>query len=427
MIPICSRSTVPYVIDRYKGYTGAVAKHHRACVAFFLRKQAQSPLLFRKIIHCWKLEPMPRSLRLPLGQAVSLAGALLLSIATTGCRQDMHDQPKFFPQRGTSFYADGRSVRPQVVNTVARSQAESASYFTTGMVNGAEGDGMPFKVTLDVLERGQERYNVYCTPCHSRVGNGKGMVVERGYYPATSFHSYRLRQAPLGHFVSVITNGYGAMPDYAAQIRPEDRWAIAAYIRALQLSQNASSSDVPSGAHVVPIAAVEESTGFSSNFLGSWLGSSAASASRAPAVSAPASAPAAAAETPKTTTATAPQAPVTAAKPSSKNVEVAGVTKPAAPQAAGAASAADQPAAKGDATHGKNIYAANCSVCHQPTRAGMPPVFPSLVGVVERVGEKRVRTVAKEGIPDAKPPMPPHPDLTDKDITDLIAFLKTKP
>ncbi|WP_260703130.1 c-type cytochrome [Edaphobacter flagellatus] len=369
---------------------------------------------------------MSRSLRLPLGKAVSLAGALLLSAAVTGCRQDMHDQPKFFPQRGTSFYADGRSVRPQVVNTVARSQAETASYFTTGLVNGAEGDGMPFKVTLDVLERGQERYNIYCTPCHSRVGNGKGMVVERGYYPATSFHSYRLRQAPLGHFFSVITNGYGAMPDYAAQIRPEDRWAIAAYIRALQLSQNAASSDVPSGAHVVPIAAVEESTGFSRDFLGAWLGSSSTSTSSAPAVSAPATTPAATTDTAKTAIAAAPLAPATATKPGSKNVEVAGIAKPAAPQAAGAAPAAEAPA-KGDAVHGKAVYAANCSVCHQPTRAGMPPVFPSLIGVVDRVGEKRVRTVAKEGIPDAKPPMPPHPDLTDKDISDLIAFLKTKP
>ena len=100
----------------------------------------------------------------------------------------MHDQPKFFPQRGTDFYADGRSVRPQVENTVARSQLREDSYFYTGLVNGKEGDGMPFPATMQVLERGQERYNVYCTPCHSRVGNGIGMIVQRGYSKAGSFH-----------------------------------------------------------------------------------------------------------------------------------------------------------------------------------------------------------------------------------------------
>ncbi len=354
-----------------------------------------------------------------------------MSASLIGCRDNMHNQPKFYPQRSTTLYADGRSVRPQVVNTVARSQAQAASYFTTGLVEGgAEGDGLPFKATLAVLERGQERYNVYCTPCHSRVGNGKGMIVQRGYYPATSFHTYRLRSAPLGHFFSVITNGYGAMPDYAAQITPQDRWAIAAYIRALQLSQNASDTDVPSGAKVMPISAIEESTGFSEDFLGPWLGSQAQHVHPTTA----------AAPAPSTTTDTTAAKPVATpglpgvpatSKVAGKTTEMASATTPAAPQAAApakeAAPAADKPAAKGDAEHGKTLYANNCSVCHQPTRAGMPPVFPSLVGVVERVGEKRVRTVAKEGIPDAKPPMPPHPDLTDKDISDLVAFLKTKP
>jgi mono/diheme cytochrome c family protein len=345
----------------------------------------------------------------------------------------MHDQPKFFPQRGTTFYADGRSVRPQVVNTVARSQAQAASYFATGLVEGAEGDGLPFKVTLSVLERGQERYNVYCTPCHSRVGNGKGMIVQRGYYPATSFHSYRLRSAPLGHFFSVITNGYGAMPDYASQITPADRWAIVAYIRALQLSQNAAEADVPAGAKVMPISAVEERTGFSEDFLSSWLGSTPQHVHPTVEAATPAPSTAAAevpATKPSTVPALTPAVPTTSTKTPGKNTEVAGLAKPAAPQEATApakaAAQAEKPAA-GDAAHGKTLYANNCSVCHQPTRAGMPPVFPSLIGVVERVGEKRVRTVAKEGIPEAKPPMPPHPDLTDKDLTDLVAFLKTKP
>src|SRR5271168_5571507 len=135
----------------------------------------------------------------------ALAAASLLA----GCRQDMQDQPKFFPQRGTDFYADGRSVRPQVANTVARGQLHADTYFYTGLVNGKEGDGAPFPVTLAVLERGQERYNVYCTPCHSRVGNGAGMIVQRGYRPAGNFHTARLETAPLGHFFNVISNGYG--------------------------------------------------------------------------------------------------------------------------------------------------------------------------------------------------------------------------
>ncbi len=375
---------------------------------------------------------MSRCPRLQYGKVVSLAALALALAPLAGCRQDMHDQPKFFPQRGTTLFADGRSVRPQVVNTVARSQAVNPSYFTTGLVEGgAEGDGLPFKATTAVLQRGQERYNVYCTPCHSRVGNGKGMVVERGYYPATSFHSYRLRNAPLGHFFSVMTNGYGAMPDYAAQITPADRWAIAAYIRVLQLSQNANQSDVPSGAHVQTIAAVEESEGFSSNFLSDWLGKQQVNYTM-PASATPAPAPAAAApSTVSPLAATAPNAKAPVAAPSAtsgKPVQVASGVKPPAPgQDAAPAKPAAAAGGAGNATHGKALYDANCSMCHQPTRAGMPPVFPSLIGVVDRVGEKRVRTVAKEGIPDAKPPMPPHPSLTDADLTDLVAFLKTKP
>jgi hypothetical protein len=182
----------------------------------------------------------------------------------------MQDQPKFFPQRGTAFYADGRSVRPQVLNTVARGQLHTDTYFYTGLVNGKEGDGLPFPVTLAVLERGQERYNVYCTPCHSRVGNGAGMIVQRGYRPAGNFHTARLETAPLGHFFNVISNGYGAMPDYSAQITPIDRWAITAYIRALQLSQHAKSSDVANGSHVQALTQIETNEGFPASFAADW-------------------------------------------------------------------------------------------------------------------------------------------------------------
>ena len=200
-----------------------------------------------------------------------LLSATLAMAFATGCRQDMHDQPKFIPQRGTDFYADGRSVRPQVENTVARTQLHQDSYFYTGMINGKEGDALPFPATLQVLHRGQERYNIYCTPCHSRVGNGAGMIVDRGYHPAGNFHTQRLIAAPLGHFFNVISNGYGAMPDYASQVTVEDRWAIAAYIRALQLSQNAKQEDVASGSHVEPLADIEAREGFSDpGFATDW-------------------------------------------------------------------------------------------------------------------------------------------------------------
>jgi len=329
----------------------------------------------------------------------------------------MHDQPKMYPQRSSSLFPDGRSVRPQVPGTVARSQLQAGSYFTTGMIDGAEGDGLPFKVTDAILERGQERYNIYCTPCHSRVGNGKGMIVQRGYYPATSLHSYRLRQAPLGHFFSVITNGYGAMPDYAAQLSPQDRWAVVAYIRALQLSQSATEADVPHGKIVLPISAVAERSGLSKDFLGSWLGS----ATQTPPVAA---APASSMQAGSSAPVSAPQA---ATVKTLGKADTNGATHtPAAPSPSGTTAAASPKQTPGNAEHGKAIYAANCSVCHQPTRAGMPPVFPSLLGVVDRVGEARVRTVARTGIPDAKPPMPPHPNLMDQDITDLVAFLRTK-
>jgi hypothetical protein len=173
--------------------------------------------------------------------------AALLLVA--GCRQDMQDQPKMVPQRGTEFFADHRGARPQVLNTVARGQLREDSYFYTGVVEGANGyreeqNLMPVPVTMQVLERGQERFNIYCTPCHSRVGNGLGEIVERGYKPAGNLHDQVRRAQPVSHYFYVMTHGYGAMPDYSAQLTPEDRWAVAAYIRALQLSQAATAQDV---------------------------------------------------------------------------------------------------------------------------------------------------------------------------------------
>ena len=202
--------------------------------------------------------------------AASLLGSVSLLLLFSGCRQDMQNQPKFFPQRGTTFYASGRSVRPQVEHTVARNQMDENTYFYTGIEDGKEGDGLPIPLNAATLERGQERYNIYCTPCHSRVGNGEGMIVQRGYRPAGNFHTDRLRKAPLGHFFAVMTNGYGAMPDYAAQLTPADRWAVAAYIRALQLSQNATRNDVPAGAQVENLHEIARDLGMPAGFADPW-------------------------------------------------------------------------------------------------------------------------------------------------------------
>src|ERR1700739_2329317 len=189
------------------------------------------------------------------GTRLALAGALAALMLLAGCRQDMQNQPKIIPQRGSDLFADGRGARAQVVNTVARGQRHEDHYFYTGGVQGANGyreekDELPFPVTLQVLERGHERFNIYCTPCHSRVGNGLGEIVQRGYKPAANLNDQVRRAQPLSHYFYVMTHGYGAMPDYSAQLPPEDRWAVAAYIRALQLSQDAAMSDVPAGTQV---------------------------------------------------------------------------------------------------------------------------------------------------------------------------------
>jgi len=157
----------------------------------------------------------------------------------------MHDQPKYIPLRQSTFFADGRSARPFVEGTVARGQLRSDALLYTGKVNGADSDVFPFPIDAQVLARGAERFNIYCSPCHGRTGQGDGMVVRRGYRRPPSYHDDRLRNAPVGHYFDVITNGFGAMPDYAAQVKPADRWAIVAYIRALQLSEHASVADVP--------------------------------------------------------------------------------------------------------------------------------------------------------------------------------------
>ena len=185
-------------------------------------------------------------LRLNKFSSLGFMGLLVLA----GCRQDMHDQPRFKPLAMSDFYPDMRSSRPPVEGTVARGQLHDDTYFYTGKVGKDPGDYMPFPVTKEVLGRGQERFNIYCAPCHSRLGDGNGIVVQRGFRAPPSYHTDRLRKAPLGYFFEVMTYGYGAMPEYAPQIPARDRWCIVAYIRALQLSQSATNSDVPSGQQV---------------------------------------------------------------------------------------------------------------------------------------------------------------------------------
>jgi len=178
---------------------------------------------------------------------IALCVAVLSLIAAAGCRQDMHNQPKYRGLRGTEFFADGGSARPLVEGTVARGTLQDDAVFFTGKVGTATVKELPFPVDDGVLNRGQERFNIYCTPCHDATGSGKGMVVQRGFKAPPSFHDERLRNADAGYFFDVMTHGFGAMPDYRMQLSARDRWSVVAYIRALQLSQHAAPSDVPGG------------------------------------------------------------------------------------------------------------------------------------------------------------------------------------
>jgi mono/diheme cytochrome c family protein len=164
----------------------------------------------------------------------------------------MWRQPKHEPLDASDLFVDGAASRPLIPGTIPRGYARQDDEYYTGQVNGRWIDGLPSSMKLnrqqlhDLLLRGQERFNIYCSPCHSRLGDGKGMIAQRGYElrrPVGDYHTDRLRKMPLGHFYDVITNGYGAMYSYASRVEPQDRWAIAAYIRALQLSQHATVAD----------------------------------------------------------------------------------------------------------------------------------------------------------------------------------------
>ena len=153
-------------------------------------------------------------------------------------------QPRYDPLEPSDFFSDHMAARPRIPGTVARGEASMTGPLVTGKMNGADVDGYPFPVTPAVMNRGEERYNIYCSPCHGRLGDGNGMIPARGYRRPPSYHTDVLRKAPTGHFFDVMTNGFGSMPSYAPQVSVHDRWAIVAYIRALQLARNATVNEL---------------------------------------------------------------------------------------------------------------------------------------------------------------------------------------
>lgn len=174
----------------------------------------------------------------------TLFGLSLLLGLTVSCRLDMRDQPRVDPYEASAFFANGASARSQVQDTVARGQLQLDTHLYDGRINNRFAETIPFTVTLQMLERGHERYDIFCAPCHGLAGDGRGIVTEYGMAVPTSFHAPELRDEPVGYYFSLITNGNRLMPSYAARIPPEDRWAIIAYIRALQLSQNADATQL---------------------------------------------------------------------------------------------------------------------------------------------------------------------------------------
>ncbi len=176
---------------------------------------------------------------------MSACATIAAMVLLTACRQDMHNEPRYKPLAGSDFFADQRSARPMVEGTVARGHLRIDEARYTGKIDGEDIDQFPIPIAKEDIERGQTRFNIYCTPCHGHLGDGNGMVVLRGFRQPPSYFSDRLVHAPVGHYFDVVTNGFGAMPSYASRIQSDDRWRVVAYIRALQLSESASLNDVP--------------------------------------------------------------------------------------------------------------------------------------------------------------------------------------
>ena len=179
---------------------------------------------------------------MPRSKALLLVAVLLP--AFVACRQDMHDGPVLEPYEESDFFADGRGDRRPIEGTVARGQLFDDPIFYTGLDGDAFVSELPVEVTEKLLERGRERYDIFCSPCHDRVGNGRGMIVRRGFKQPSSFHEARLRDQPVGYYFDVISRGFGEMSSYAPLVDHEDRWAIAAYIKTLQMSQRLELADL---------------------------------------------------------------------------------------------------------------------------------------------------------------------------------------
>ena len=180
-----------------------------------------------------------------------LAVCAIALLVLTGCHTDMWIQPKVRPLAESDFFTDGQGSRPLVPNTVARGHARLDDAYYTAIQNGKLVDAFPFPIGKAEIKRGQERFNIYCSPCHGRLGDGKGFIALRGLAlrrPPASFHDPKIVKLPVGHYFDVMTNGFGVMYPYASRVEPADRWKIAAYIRVLQRSQMATAADVPAGA-----------------------------------------------------------------------------------------------------------------------------------------------------------------------------------
>lgn len=185
-------------------------------------------------------------------------GFALVLLLLVGCRQDMHDAPRYEPFEESDFFADARASRLPVPGTVARGQLRADSAFYRGVdAQGALVTTLPIELDAVTLARGRVVYDVYCSPCHDRTGSGNGMIVRRGFKHPESFHTARLRQSPPGYFFQVITNGFGEMSPYAGMIEPRERWAVTAYVRALQLSQAVPTELLTAGDRAALAAAAE--------------------------------------------------------------------------------------------------------------------------------------------------------------------------
>ena len=194
-----------------------------------------------------RLSKLKSEMTITSRRSAALLGAVLLLIGTAGCelRQAMYDQEKYEPLEASAFFADGMSFRSQVDGTVAQGQLRLDEHFYQGKIQGQLAETLPMVVDRQLLERGRERFNIFCSPCHDKTGSGNGMIVQRGLKQPPSYHQQRLREVPVGHFFDVMTNGFGVMYSYASRVPVADRWAIVAYIKVLQLSQNLEFDQLP--------------------------------------------------------------------------------------------------------------------------------------------------------------------------------------